>query len=127
MNDATTIPFCVSWTGKRDESGGKAERKGLEGGGGGGEKVLRAKRLLIQSCTGEGDNLTSCRCCHGYQSPMCHPRLAPRPYPNMLPFNRRRKGTQGDRKFEPQTLELMRWKWDKRVYLRRGEAGDVDM
>lgn len=122
MNDAKTIPFCFSWTDTSQEE--KQREKGLEDGAG---EVLRAKQLLIQSCTGEGDNLTSCRCCHGYQSPMCHPRLAPRPCPNILPFNRQRKGTQGDRRFGEYTLELMRHKWDKLVCLRRGEAGGLDM
>lgn len=33
-------------------------------------KTLRGKQLLKQSNTGEGDTLTSCMCCHGYQSPV---------------------------------------------------------
>lgn len=43
------------------------------------EKALRGKQLLKRSNTGEGDTLTSCMRCHGYQSPVCHPFLAPPP------------------------------------------------
>ena len=79
--------FLFSGQARWHESGGEAERNGSEG--------ADTKQLLIQSSTGEGDNLTSCRCCHGYQSPMCHGRLAPRPCPDGLPFNRQRIGTKG--------------------------------
>lgn len=67
-------------------------RRGREG------KALRTKQLLIRSSTGGGGNLTSCRCCHGYQSPMCHSRLVPRPCPDVLPFTGQRKGTKGIRR-----------------------------
>lgn len=59
--------------------GGDRGKKGLEEGG---EKALRGKQLLKRSNTGEGDTLTSCMRCHGYQSPVCPPFLAFLPPPS---------------------------------------------
>lgn len=67
------------------------------------EKALRGKRLLKRSNTGEGDTLTSCMRCHGYQSPVCHPSLVPPfppPLPNILAFERQREDTKGDERRE---------------------------
>lgn len=66
---------------ERASDEGKVETKRLKDRG---EKELRGKRLLKQSNTGEGDTLTNCMCCYGYQSPVCHPFLVPPPFPRHI-------------------------------------------
>lgn len=93
MNDAPFVGFffvamLVTRVGRR----GREKRAGRRGR----EKALRAKQLLIQSSTGEGDSVTSCRCCHGYLRPCVIPVSCRAPGLKMLPFGRRRKGTKGN-------------------------------
>lgn len=89
--------FLGFFLGDAHEHGG--ERRREERVGRRREKALRGKQLLKRSNTGEGDTLTSCMRCHGYQSPACHPFLAFPPlsfFPlDILALERRRKDTKG--------------------------------
>lgn len=71
------------------------------------EKALVGKQLLRQSNTGEGDTLTSRMCCHGYQSPVCHPFLAPSPVPcHSRGKGKAQKGAEYDIKGEKDTKRM---------------------
>lgn len=73
------------------------------------EKALRAKQLLIQSSTGEGDSVTSCRCCHGYLHPCVIPVSCRAPGLKCCLSagkGQARKTTGGDRRHEKHAVEF---------------------
>lgn len=59
---------------------------------------MRGRQLLKRSNTGEGDTLTSCMHCHGYQSPVCHPFLANPPPQHIGVQEAKERHKRGERK-----------------------------
>lgn len=120
------VSFCFSWVGEwgvwirsknRDQ---KKKKLGRRRG-----KTLRGKQLLKQSNTGEGDTLTSCMCCHGYQSPVWHPFLAPHRHPRHIAVGEAKEMME-DGWNECGRNKTARWRWGRRFGLEGGDFAAVN-